>query len=216
MGLLCTCPPATEPSDIYISTCPEQVGQIQKLIFQRRLNGTALNKFTIASANPNVVASWTPLLAASDSTKVVQTPFLSEPVTTPGDPITYGSAGGNETIGGVELIIGRGPTLFEGKYLNTSNRSIADLKSWECEDTAVYLIDEHKRIWGLADDLSSVTEFYPIPIQINTLFVGDRNLGGFASVDQNMLRFYFGPNWSDKLYAVTPTDFDPLTELVTP
>ena len=213
MGLLCTCPVAAEPSDIYIDSCPEQVGQIQKIVFQRLKNGTVKNKFTIASANPNAIASWTPLLAASDSTKVVQTPFLSEPTTTPGDPLTYG--GGNATINGVEIVVGRNSTLFEGKYLNTSQRSIKAMKDYQCEEIACYLVDEHGRIWGLADDNASATEFYPIPIQNNTLFVGDKNLGGFDNPDDNMIRFYFAPNWSDELYSVTPTDFDALNDLVT-
>jgi hypothetical protein len=44
--------------------------------------------------------------------------------------------------------------------------------------------------------------------------VGDKNLGGFDAPDGNAISWSFPPNWSDNLVIVTPSDFNPLTDLV--
>jgi hypothetical protein len=82
--MLCTCPLGSEITDIYISDCPEEVGQIQKLLVQRVFSSAGVkNSFTIGTTNPNVLATWATVLAASDSTKVVQTPYLTNPSRNP-------------------------------------------------------------------------------------------------------------------------------------
>lgn len=214
MGILCNCPLGAEIVDITLEDCPEVVGQIHKLLFQRRLNGTALNSFTIASANPNLLASWTPKLAAADDTKVVQSPFINSPELEPGGPRPWG--GGNATRGGVEIIVGRDPSVFRAMFINTSQKSIKDLKTLFCEDMVVYFIDEYGRIIGESDDIDAPTEFRGIPIASFSLFVGDKKFGGFEEPDQNMIEFKLYPNWSDNLHIVSPSDFSALNDLVTP
>lgn len=213
MSLLCACPPAAEPADVPIPECLESFGQIQKAVLQRLYASPGvLNGFTIASANPNVLASWTPLLASATSTKVVQTPYLQAPTTEAGAARTYG--GGNETLGGIPIIIGREPTTFTANILRSPQITIAALKTYQCENAGVYLIDEYGRIGGLTDNLTTPTVFRPIPLA--GFFVGDKVFGGLESVDMNVISWSFFPNWSDKLHFVTPTDFNALTALVTP
>lgn len=212
MGLLCQCPAATAISDITIGACTQSIGQIQKLVFQRKLNDSdVVNSFTIATTNPNVLATWTTVLTAADSTKAVQTPFIQGPTIEVGAPRTFG--GGNQTLGGVEVITGREPTTFTAMFHNLDQLTIDQLKDYQCEKVSVFMIDEHGRIIGIADDLSSPTTFKGIPIADNSLFIGDLGLGGLEEPDMNEIRFQFLPNWSDKLYIVTPTDFDALTDL---
>lgn len=214
MGILCTCPLGSAIGSVTLDECPEVVGQIQKLVFQRRLNSGVLNSFTIASANPNLLASWTPKLAATDDTKVVQTPFLNTPEMEPGAARPWG--GGNQTRGGVEIIVGREPTVFRCSFINTSQKSIKDLKTFFCEDMVVYFIDEFGRIIGKSNDIDSPTIFYGLPVATFSLFVGDKKFGGFEEPDMNLLEFKLYPNWSDNLHLVTPTNFDALNDLVTP
>lgn len=214
MGILCTCPLGAAIGDVAIVECPEVVGQIQKLLFQRRLNSGALNSFTIASANPNLLASWTPKLAASDDTKVVQTPFINTPEMEPGAARPWG--GGNQTRGGVEIIVGREPTVFRGSFINTSQESIKALKAFFCEDIAVFFIDEYGRIIGRSDDIATPTLFYGFPVATFSFFVGDKKFGGFEEPDQNTLEFKLYPNWSDNIYLCEPTNFDALNDLATP
>lgn len=211
MGLLCACPKSAALGAIATANCLESIGQIQKVVFQRLISETAgvLNSFTISSANPNLLASWTPLLTAADNTKVVASPYIQEPVTEPGKAITYG--GGNTTLGGIPITIGREPTSFKGNILRVAQATIAAMKPYQCEDVGVYLVDEYGRIIGLTDNTTTPTKAYPIPIA--SLFVGDKKLGGFDSVDMNEITWNFFPNWSDKLYTITPTNFNALTAL---
>jgi len=187
MALFCACPPATAITSPDLQNCYEKVGQIQRLLFQRKYStGTTLNSFTIATANPNVLASWTPLLGASDGTKVIQTPYVQNVEMTVGEPVEFGG-------GEVE---------------------IDNLKDLMCEGLSVYFINENNQIIGLADDNDSATTFRGFPVAEETLFIGDKMLGGRTQPDMNQLRFQLAANWSDNLYIVTPTDFSPLDNLV--
>lgn len=212
MSLLCNCPAGASLDDIPLSDCPESLGQVQKVIFQRIFStGATKNAFT-SEASPMLMASWTPLLAAADGTKAVQSPYLQAPTTEAGAARTYG--GGNETLGGVELIIGREPTSFTANILRSAQKTIAAMKKYMCENVGVFLVDEFGRIACLVDDVDAPTEYFPIPIQ--GLFVGDKSLGGLEAPDMNVVSWKFFPNWSDNLVIVTPTDFNALNDLVTP
>lgn len=213
MGILLTCPVGSEGSDIYVPTCFEDFGKIEKIVFQRRLNSGSLNSFTIATANPNVLASWTPLLAASDDTKVVPTPRIDSVNNTPGEFIEEG--GGNESVGGIPDLVAIAPTTFEGIMKRMPQRVMEDLESWQSEDAGIYLIDEFGNIGGLTDDHTTPTIFKPIPLR--NFVVGDKQFGGFQSFDSNPLKWYFYPRWSRKFHVVKPaTGFNPLDEIVAP
>lgn len=216
MSVLCTCPAASEIPDIPILDCIENMGQVWKAVFQRKFStGSTRNGFTITSVNPNLLASWTTVLAASDGTKVVQTPFFDNPVSEPGAARTYG--GGNETRGGIARIVGKEPQGFAVEFLDTSQQSIVAIKDMQCQgEMGVYLINEFGKIIGITDDLATPTVFRPIPIAIGTLFVSDKGFGGLVAPDKNMVNWQFLPNWSDYLHIVTPSNFDALTQLVTP
>ena len=210
MSILIACPQATNLESLPVENCLESVGQIQKVVITRIFSAPqVLNSFTIASANPNLLASWAPKLVAADSTKVVVSPYIQAPVTEPGAARTYG--GGNETVGGVELIIGTEPTTFTANMIRLKQSIIKTMKKYMGENIGVYLIDEHNRIIGLTDNHTTPTMFYPIPIA--GLFIGDKNLGGLDGIDMNALEWKFFANWSDMLHIVTPTDFKPLTGL---
>ena len=210
MSLICGCPVGSEITDITVSTCPVDVGQIQKIIFQRIYSsGTTKNSFTIASANPNLEATWTAVLTASDGTKAVVSPYVSNPETEPGARREYG--GGNQTLGGIPINLGRESTSFTAEVLRSGQQAIKEMKDLECEEIGVYLINDSGQIIGISDDISSPTISYPIPIK--SFFVSDLDIGGFEEPDKNMLNWSFVPNWSDDLYIITPSDFNALTDL---
>lgn len=218
MGLNCGCPLGASLPDLKSSNCPESLGQVQKVVFQRiKKDATTKNAFVIASANPNLKASWTPFVTATDGTKITVSPYIESPATEPGAARTFG--GGNATLGGIPIVIGREPTSFTGMIMQQPQAVIAALKAYQCEtavamNTGVYLIDENGAIAGLVDNHETPTKFMPIPIR--GLFVGDKKLGGLEEVDSNAISFNLDPNWSDMLYIVKPTDFNPLTDLVKP
>lgn len=212
MGLVCDCPLAEALPNVPLSDCPESFGQIQKVIFQRLQNAAGVNnEFDASEKQITKKSSWTALLSAEDGTKVVPSPYITNPTTEPGAARTYG--GGNETLGGIEINIGREPTSFTGTLLQEHFDTVKALKKMQCEGAlGVYLVDENGEIGALADDPTSPTKYKPIPIY--GLFIGDRNLGGLEAPDSNSIEWKFVPNWSDNLVRVKPEDFNPLTDLV--
>ena len=148
-------------------------------------------------------------MSASNGTKCIISPYIQGPTTEPGAARTWG--GGNDSLGGMPVIIGAEPTSFSGNIYQESQSVIKVLKTYMCENIGVYLIDENGRIGCIADDPANPTAYSPIPIQ--SFFVGDKNLGGFDAPDGNAISWSFPPNWSDNLVIVTPTDFNPLTDL---
>ena len=207
MGLNCGCPAGAHLADLSIPDCKEAMGQIQKVIFQRvkQPNG-AMNTIT----NPAQKTSWTDLLTAADGTKCIVSPYIQGPTTEPGAARTWG--GGNDSLGGMTVIIGTEPTTFSGNIYQESQSVIKTLKTYMCENIGVYLIDENGHIGCLANDPAKPTAYSPIPIQ--SFFVGDKKLGGYDAPDGNVISWSFPPNWSDNFVIVTPTDFNPLTDLV--
>lgn len=197
--------------DIPAVKCAESFGQIQKVAFQRLTKDDgSKNSFTTEKAI-TALASWTPLLSAADSTKVVVSPYIQAPTAEAGAARTFG--GGNETLGGIEEIIGREPTPFTGVIRKAPQAVIKALKEMQCEslgdNLGIYLFDENGAIGAIQDETTATT-YYPIPIR--SLFVGDKTLGGLEAPDSNAIQWSFLPNWSDDLAIVAPS-FNPLTDL---
>ena len=210
--MICKCPAGTALPDIPVSNCPESFGQIQKVAFQRLYKSTGgKNSFT-TTAGIGKRASWTPLLSADDDTKIVISPYIQAPTAEAGAARTFG--GGNETLGGVEEIVGREPTPFTGVMRKLPQKIIKALKELQCEswgdNLGVYLFDENGAI-GAIQDAKTPTTHYPIPIR--SLFIGDKTLGGYEAPDSNNIQWAFLPNWSDDLAIIVPEDFNPLTDL---
>jgi len=204
MGLNCGCPEAAALPSLVITDCSENLGQIQKVIFQRVFSASGVkNKI----ATPAVKASWTALFSSLVGTKTVITPYVSAPVSEPGAARVFG--GGNATVSGIEILIGRNPSKFTAMIYGAIQATIiAVLKAFECENVGVYLVDENGNIGCLKVGV----DYFPIPIK--KLFVGDKKFGGFEEPDSNTIEWSFLPNWSDNFTIVEPTDFNPLTDLV--
>lgn len=198
--------------DIPVSNCPESFGQIQKVAFQRLYKSTGEKNSFKTDAGIEKKASWTPLLSADDDTKIVISPYIQAPTAEAGAARTFG--GGNETLGGVEEIVGREPTPFTGVMRKLPQKIIKALKELQCEswgdNLGVYLFDENGAI-GAIQDAKTATTHYPIPIR--SLFIGDKTLGGYEAPDSNNIQWAFLPNWSDDLAIIVPKDFNPLTDL---
>ena len=209
---LCTCPAAASLTSIPAAGCPESFGQIQKIAFQRLRKADGTKTSFTSTSSILIKASWTAKMSASDATKIVISPYIQAPSQEAGSPRTFG--GGNETLGGVEIIIGREPSTFTGVIRSVSQDVIKAMKQLQCEAQAdnlgVFLIDENGAVEAIKDE-SVATTFYPIPIR--SLFIGDKAHGGLEAPDSNAIQFSFLPNYSDNLSIQVPTDFNPLTDL---
>ncbi len=210
----CGCPAAPSLPEIPNFKCAETFGQINKVAFQRLFkdDGTkntinyAPNTSQPAAGDIRVLATWTPLLAADDSTKIVISPYFGAPTAEAGAARTFG--GGNETVGGVEEIIGREPTPFTASFRKVPQNVIKALKALQCEswtdNLGVYLFDNNGAIGAIQEGADSVR-----PIPIRSLFIGDKTLGGLEAPDANAIQWTFLPNWSDDLLVINP-NFNPL------
>lgn len=213
MSLTCQCPAATSLTTIPAVACGENFGQIQKVAFQRlRKADGSRNSFTTA-ASILLKASWTALLSAEDGSKVVVSPYIEAPTSEPGAVRTYG--GGNETLGGIEEVLGAEPTAFSAVLRRMPQNVIKIMKELSCESNAgnlgVYLFNDNGQIEAIQDPEADTT-YYPIPIR--SFFVSDKGHGGLENPDSNNISWQFAPNYSDDLKIITPTDFNPLTDLV--
>lgn len=200
------CPPSTAIETTPTPNCKQNWGRTSKFLFQRVADSGTDNAIVIATTNPNVLATWTALKTAADSTKVSVSPFVQNPETTPGTKRTYG--GGNQTLYGIPIVIGSEPTEVTAEIHYERQDVIESLKKLMNEDgnIGVFLVNESGHIAGLTDDIDTPTTFKPIPIR--GLFVGDKGFGGRENVDMNAIEFMFEENWSDKFHVVSPTDFN--------
>ena len=203
---MCSCPAGTALPAVPNASCPQDFGQVQKIIFQRifKTAGTK-NSFT-QTAGIKQLSSWTALFSASDGTKCVITPYVEAPTSDGGDAITFG--GGNDTVGGTTKVIGRNPVNMSFVIRQMTQDVIKALKGLQCEDElGVYLVNGDGQILALS---SAENTYTPIPIR--SLFISDLKLMGLDNPDENSLSFSFLPNWSDDAKVVTP-EFNPLTDL---
>lgn len=208
MALQCNCPPAAEIPDVPISNCVEEFGQIQKFILQRIYDDAgALNEM----ADPTILATWTPLLAASDGTKAVQTPTVAAPESTPGAARTYG--GDNTTPGGITLITGAEESTLVFDILRSPQSTIKALREYQCEKFAIFPVDEFGRIGALSDG-GATPAYRGIPAA--SFFIGDKMFGGLGNPDKNSGEMRFAPRAFEDFVITVPTDFNALTDLVTP
>lgn len=217
---LCACPAATALTTIPAATCAESFGQIQKVAFMRlkKADGT-VNSFVDGSGTGiDKKAAWTAKMALTDGGKAVISPYIQAPTQDGGDARTFG--GGNETLGGVEMVIGRNPMNFSGVMRGVPQSIIKVMKELQCEaqgdNLGVILFDENGNIEAIKESVTveSTTTVSYKPIPIRSLFIGDKVHGGLEAPDNNAISWKFLPNYSDDLAIVQPDDFNPLTDLV--
>lgn len=189
-----TCPVPTCLGSITAITCPEDFGQIQKLIFWRSGNSIATDVLV------KTQSTWTTLKAAADSTKAVVTPFLSGLTTEIGKAKEFGS--GNDVRNGIPIVVGSDPTKVTVKLYEYPQQTIRDLKALMSESLLEVILVNENGWFGMRKTAAGVIN-YGFPIQ--SFFVSDKNLGGFDQPDHNELSFQLPANWSDYFTVIDPT-----------
>lgn len=212
MPLICQCPAAAAIATIPSVTCPENFGQIQKVAFQRlhKADGTA-NKFT-TKASILLKSSWTVLMTAQDASKIVISPYINAPADSGGDARL--TSGGNDDLGGIPTVLGGNPVQFTGSLRSIPQSVIKTMKELGCEaavdNLGVFLFDENGKI----EAIKGATDGDYSPIPIRALFIGSKIHGNYDAKDSNAISWQYPDNYSDDLVIVSPTDFNPLTDLV--
>lgn len=213
MSLICQCPAAAAIATIPNVVCPENFGQIQKVAFQRLYKANGVRNSFTTTADIKLKASWTALLSAEDGSKVVVSPYINAPADSGGDARM--TSGGNDDLGGIAEVLGGNPVQFDGSLRSIPQSVIKAMKALQCEANAgnlgVFLFDENGKIEAIQDETTPTT-YYPIPIR--ALFIGSKIHGNFGAKDSNAISWQYPDNYSDDLAIVTPSDFNPLTDLV--
>lgn len=213
MGFNCGCPAGAHLADLGNQVCGEGFGQIQKVIIQRIYSSGATKNVIPSTGTGSILnkATLTALFSANDGTKMVITPFLQNPEDTPGEARTFG--GGNQTLNGIEIVVGINPTEFSAIMYEVPQSIIKVMKSYTCENVGVYFIDEYGNIG--CKDMGDNANLGPIPIQLNSFFVGDKKFGGLEEPDSNAISWKHAANWSNDLVIIKreDLDYDPLTDL---
>jgi hypothetical protein len=189
----CTCPKPAALTTVAKVTCKENLGQIQRWIFQRA-------GFTFdADALITALASWTPLFAAVGDTKIVSTPLIENFVIPRAEAITEGG-GDNTTIDGKEIVLGAGAITATGVIAEAPESVIEALKELMCEtDLVAYGINQYGRI--IAKEVAE-DEYTGIPI--SSLFVSDSDSKGLNTRDQADIRFALDYGWRAGVKIITP------------
>ena len=102
MNDLFTCPQPTALASAPNPTCPVRFDQIQKMGIRRISGATALTTATVLLA-----ATITPLLSATDNTKLLISPWLSNFIIPNSEPLKEGG-NDNTTINGIPKLNGFG------------------------------------------------------------------------------------------------------------
>lgn len=195
----CVCPAPTAIQSITAITCGEDFGQIQKLVFQRRQTTQPFDTVTEAGT----LANWTTLKGATDSTKVVSTPFFENFVVPPVEAIKEGGDD-NTTLDGVAIVVGESSPFATGNFRSLPVLQFEELQKYTCEtDLTVYMINEFGKIIAYSSDGTKVAG-----IPITNWYIGDKGVQGKNTNDKNMFTFAFRPGWSKKTKIITPVDFD--------
>lgn len=200
---LCKCPAEAAINDVPKGECVVEMGQLYKKIFQRLYDDSGARN-TIA--DPTLLANWTPLTVAADSTKVVSSPLIGgEPSIAPGAKRSFG--GGNTTRGGIEQSVGKEPSVLTGKYHDEDQiETMPALEQLICEAKAgnlgVALVDEHGNI--RMKKIGAEYGFIPVA----SAFFSDMGGGEFGSPTMNDFEVMLQANWSLATEMVTPADFD--------
>lgn len=212
MSLVCDCTnlPAAL-ADIPNQTCQknERIGQIVRLAFQRVQPSGAP---TFTEANIGLEATWTPLLAAIDSTKIVLSPLLTNAVIANTEAQTTGG-NDNTTVKGVPVYFGEGFGSFTSVLQDASKEVKDALAALACEtftsipQVTVYFFSEFNRVFAADLSPTDVRGFELVNLRVGGTGTEGKNSVTTTPLDLTLPQVGERPwDCDGKLFAL---DFDP-------
>ena len=210
---LCECPKPTALTTIMRPTCKQNLGQLQRFLFQRP--GYVFDPGAGTPNDPVDLSSWTPLFAANNDTKIVSSPYVENFVIPRAERQTEGG-GDNTTIDGREITTGWGPISALGQIAEVPGGIVKQIKKLTCEtDLVVFPINEYGQIIGIdpePNDTTLVPSGKLVGIPISSFFVSDLDNNGKNTRDKGDLGFSLDFGWRDDLVLIKP-EFNAKTQL---
>lgn len=197
----CACPAPASLTTILKLTCKENLGQIQRFLFQRA--GFVFDTEADPVTDIMLLASWTPLFAAVNATKVVSTPYVENFVIPRTEAVTEGG-GDNSTLDGVEIIVGANAVRGIGQIAETPSNIIMQVRKLMCEpDLVVFMLNQWGQIIG-RNQLPGTPGQEVIGIPVRSLFTSDSDNNGLNTRDKADFSFGLEYGWRDNLAVITP------------
>ena len=186
LSVCCPVPTAIDSVVTTLNPCPDDIGQIQKLIFWRR--GNSIDTV----ANAILTATWDALLIAADDTRAIFSPFVANVESPFSEPREFG--GGNETRWGSSIRKGAQSTTFKASMYQEDQDVITSLKQLACEAMDVLFVNEANQLIYHEGPGGAVVQGFQIAE--NSFNVSDKGIGGQDDADVNIITFNLKPNWS--------------------
>lgn len=206
MNPLFVCPPPTALASVPTQECPVRFDQICKFGFQRMQAAPSFTTTTLLAQ-----ATWTPLLAATDDTKIIISPYVSNFVIPPGEVLKEGG-NDNTTLNGIPRLNGLGFVACTGQLQDIESavaealRALASESALQAGVTNLWMY-MFNRFGQIITDIDS-TNAPGIPVY--NVCAGDTGTEGFNKSNINNFTFDLAPGWSRKVKMFTPS-FNPLT-----
>jgi len=190
------CPVPTALTTVQNPACPENIAQIQVIIFQRASANWVFD--STAGKDVKLAASWTPLMTAVDNTKIVIARNCNQVTIDPPTAITTGG-NDNTTLNGRKLNTGFSSVELKGMFRSMPSEIIAQLKLLQYGEELVWFgINQFGQIIG--------RDIYPghpgekvTGIPLFSPFFGDAGNEGFAKDDMANFSFIMDYGWRSDL-----------------
>lgn len=184
------------------------------MAFQRKQASTSA-PFNTVDGLITLLASWTALKAASDSTKIVVTPVLDSLVIPMSEAAEEGG-NDNTTPNGIPIYLGENPVNVTGLFRNLPKTTIADLRKLTCESfngaggpqLSVFLFTRYGKI--IHAGASAGDSF---GIDMYNFRLSTPGSEGYNADNKSMMGFYLPSDWDEDFVISTPSDFNPITDL---
>lgn len=201
MEFICPKPEALTPMPA--QDCPFRLDQIVRMAFARR----AMPPF-VSETTMKLLATWTPLIAASDETKVVISPLFAGFVVPSSEGIFQGG-GDNTTFNGLRIYQGENFVTVTGQFSNISpavHLALTELSQYSLASsvgvTDLGIIPFNKNGYAFPNALDT--------IPVYNFRVATRGSEGLNANDIIPFSFDVLPEWDKHLQSVK-LSFDPLT-----
>lgn len=207
---LFSCPAPAYLGSIPIGTCPIRWDQVQKIIF-RRIDGRA----DLTKANIILSATMTPLLTATNDTKILISPFMGNVIIPQSEVLTEGG-NDNTTLNGIPQLRGLGFVNCTAQIYNANSDTVDTMRLITPEtaiqpgvtDVEAILVNKDGKLI-VREQVGSGSRVEGFPIYNFT--VSDVGSQGFAQNNINNVSWSFAPGWSEGHRLLTPTNYTALT-----
>lgn len=188
------CPVPTALTTVQNPACPENIGQIQKIIFQRVKANYNFTSGDASGTDIKLLSTWTALLAAAGDTKVVIAPNTNGVTISAPTPLTTGG-NDNSTLNGRKLNTGFSSVELKGQFRSMPSEIIAQLMLLQKGEDLLWIGLNQFNQFIVRDNYPGHPNTQISGIPLFSPFFGDAGNDGFAKDDMADFSFIMDYGW---------------------